>query len=311
MTHDDTDYPVIRYDEDDEAGKGTAAHRAAAPIHHPPVRPYLVVVAGDESVGRCIPVTDGMIIGRGTAADVSLAGSGISRRHARVSIVDDGSLYFEDCGSSNGIAYGGVRVSSQTVREGERVGLGATVLVALMIEDDGFAFERNIFLSATEDAVTRLAHRSHFLAVAARECELAARYGVPTSFLVTAIDQHHQLLAEYGAAFASSLFKAVSHVVRARAGPRTVIARRDVDMLAILLPETRLEEAAAWADELRSGVQTVGVERMDERLAVTLSVGVVAASEERAPDMQRLLDRAEARLAVAKARGGDRVIGAE
>ena len=212
---DDARIPSIRYEEDDEeANKATVVGAVSG---RPRERAYLMVIGGDESVGRCFPVVDGMVLGRGAAADVSLSEDGVSRRHARVSRVGDDSLYFEDCGSSNGMIYRRARVSSQTVREGDRIQIGGAVLLPFFVDANGYAFEKNLFLSATEDSSTHLTHRAHFMAAAARECELAARYRVPVSFVVFAIDQHHAILQTHGASLATHLFRAVAHVARAHA----------------------------------------------------------------------------------------------
>ena len=87
----------------------------------------LAIVEGGEA-GREFPLTGTVLIGRDPEADVVVADSEASGRHASFVLVD-GGVVVEDLGSTNGTFVNGRRVSgSQRLAAGDRVQLGNTVL---------------------------------------------------------------------------------------------------------------------------------------------------------------------------------------
>jgi hypothetical protein len=70
--------------------------------------------------GQKIPITKNeFVIGRGSkTADLPIKDGNISRRHAAV-VYQDGTYYMKDLGSTNGIEFGGRRVDSKRVEEGD------------------------------------------------------------------------------------------------------------------------------------------------------------------------------------------------
>ncbi|MCW2572613.1 MAG: domain containing protein [Frankiales bacterium] len=88
----------------------------------------LEVVSGSES-GRVVQLTaPSVVIGRGAEADVRLTDTGVSRRHAELQVADDG-VTLVDLRSTNGTSVNGRRVDRVTLTDGDRIGLGTTVLV--------------------------------------------------------------------------------------------------------------------------------------------------------------------------------------
>jgi ABC-2 type transport system ATP-binding protein len=89
--------------------------------------PTLAIVEGREA-GREFPVTGTTLIGRDPSADVVVADSEVSTRHASVA-PDDGGVALEDLGSTNGTFVNGQRVTGPLrLQAGDRIQLGATVL---------------------------------------------------------------------------------------------------------------------------------------------------------------------------------------
>ncbi|SEP83964.1 FhaA domain-containing protein [Microlunatus flavus] len=70
----------------------------------------------------------GLVIGRGTEADLRINDPGISRRHAEIRVGQDGpgSLDIVDLGSTNGITVDGHKVRQATLTEGSRIEIGST-----------------------------------------------------------------------------------------------------------------------------------------------------------------------------------------
>ena len=79
---------------------------------------------------RHVPLTVGEhIIGRASDALVCLASSNVSRRHARILVVESG-VTVEDLGSKNGTRVGNQRVDGAVVlHDGDRIMLGPVLLI--------------------------------------------------------------------------------------------------------------------------------------------------------------------------------------
>jgi len=92
------------------------------------VQARLVCVAGAD-LGRTFRIEKGStILGRGIA-DVALHAKDVSRKHARLQVLGEGFV-LEDLESANGTFVNGIEVEGKTtVRIGDRIQLGSTILV--------------------------------------------------------------------------------------------------------------------------------------------------------------------------------------
>lgn len=98
--------------------------REATTLLTPPTA--LEVIEGDE-IGRHIPLTDGLSLGRGMTNTIALADPGVSRNHAQV-LYEDETWVLHDCGSTNGTYVNTRRITAHTLQIGEVITIGKTVL---------------------------------------------------------------------------------------------------------------------------------------------------------------------------------------
>ena len=74
-------------------------------------------------------VAPGLLIGRGSEADLRLSDPGVSRKHAMITVSGDPDhpvISIEDLGSTNGITVNGQRVGKSRIGEGTRIEIGHT-----------------------------------------------------------------------------------------------------------------------------------------------------------------------------------------
>jgi hypothetical protein len=81
----------------------------------------------------------GVVIGRGSEAELRINDPGISRRHAQLAVTDEGAgggteVTVHDLGSTNGVILNGQRVHEGRVRDGSHIQLGNTVIVVRITE---------------------------------------------------------------------------------------------------------------------------------------------------------------------------------
>ena len=122
---------VAGVDADQRAPRASASPRAAAPPSAPSQaaprsRTELVL----EVNGMRHPLhSPGLVIGRGTEADLRINDPGISRRHAEIRVNESASgveVDIVDLGSTNGIIVNGHRVRQSALKAGSRIEIGST-----------------------------------------------------------------------------------------------------------------------------------------------------------------------------------------
>jgi hypothetical protein len=93
---------------------------------HPAQRPWLDVDGDYYPLLAAITV-----LGRDNSADVVLDDPGISRQHTEIRVTSDGPhliANIRDLGSTNGTFVNGERVTSQRLKDGDRINVGRTAL---------------------------------------------------------------------------------------------------------------------------------------------------------------------------------------
>jgi hypothetical protein len=88
----------------------------------------LELVTGSETgrVVRLLPPS--LVIGRGADADLRIADTGVSRRHAELRVEPD-AVTVVDLESTNGTSVNGRLVDRATLKDGDRISVGTTVIV--------------------------------------------------------------------------------------------------------------------------------------------------------------------------------------
>jgi len=126
---------TISFDERDDLSTGRFRVRSAALAKVTPVSERSVT---DTAVRRATVILEvngmkhpldppGIVIGRGTDADLRINDPGISRLHAEVKVHPaSGAAEIVDLGSTNGITVNGHKVRQATLTEGTRIEIGST-----------------------------------------------------------------------------------------------------------------------------------------------------------------------------------------
>lgn len=90
-----------------------------------PAEVACVEVLVGQAQGKVLPLTTGStLIGRSTKADLFLDDDGVSRRHAKLVIGEEGVVNLIDLDSTNGTFLNGARIDLAIVREGDRIQIG-------------------------------------------------------------------------------------------------------------------------------------------------------------------------------------------
>lgn len=121
----DSSLPTGRFTVDSEAVAGITPRSGRASETSINRAPLVLEVNGTRHPLQ----PPGLVIGRGTEADLRINDPGISRRHAQIRVNVAGpqvQIDIVDLGSTNGIVVNGHRVRQAALQEGSRIEIGST-----------------------------------------------------------------------------------------------------------------------------------------------------------------------------------------
>ena len=165
---------------------------------------------------------------------------------------------------------------------------------------------------ATLDALTGLNNRRQFEVRLKQEVATAKRQKRPLSAIMLDIDFFKKVNDNHGHAVGDEVLKNVAEIIKGSLRESDIPSRYGGEEFAILLPFTKLEEAATVAQRLRSNVEAKHVDLTGVKdakiseIQVTISVGVYEYQEGDEP--QQLYTKADKALYFAKEHGRNKVI---
>jgi len=155
--------------------------------------------------------------------------------------------------------------------------------------------------SARTDAMTGLANRAAFEDALARETKRALRQKRPMALLYLDADGLKGVNDAYGHDSGDELLRLIAHALSGACRETDVAARTGGDEFAVILPETRRADAAAFAQRLRKNLGAARVELASGgSLTVSVSIGLAVLGED-AVDAAGLRQAADAALYADKA----------
>ncbi len=156
------------------------------------------------------------------------------------------------------------------------------------------------------DTLTQLPNRKAYDQRVIEECERWKRYGRPLTLAVCDLDHFKSINDKFGHLAGDKVLRIIAKTLRARLRKSDFIARFGGEEFVILLPETDGGESLRALETLREAVTQCPFHFRDERVAVTVSIGIAGFSIGATPDS--VFERADAALYRAKEAGRNRCI---
>jgi diguanylate cyclase (GGDEF)-like protein len=162
--------------------------------------------------------------------------------------------------------------------------------------------------AAETDVLTGQPNRRAFMASAERLVGETDHW--PACMLVIDVDRFKTINDTVGHAGGDAVLVKVAETIRAHLRPTDTFGRLGGEEFAALLPNTTLQTAAVIAEGLRARIASLDICAGGEMVHVSISIGVSAIAGGK-PDLDHLIDRADACLYEAKRTGRNRVVARE
>ncbi len=124
------------------------------------------------------------------------------------------------------------------------------------------------------DGLTNLYNHRYFQDELARAFEKSARYARPLSLAMADLDFFKKINDSYGHAVGDEVLKAVSRMFEQSSRSTDLVARYGGEEFSVMMPETDMDAAIAFAEKLRRLVESTPIDTQAGALHVTVSVGV-------------------------------------
>ncbi|MCK5833568.1 GGDEF domain-containing protein [bacterium] len=164
---------------------------------------------------------------------------------------------------------------------------------------------------ANLDGLTRIANRRFFNEYIEREWANSIETDTPVAIIMSDVDCFKKYNDTYGHQMGDECLKAVARVFdKVALRPGDLAARYGGEEFVIVLPETAIETALEIAENIRFGVENVGIvhEQNPASKFVTISLGVASISPRTSDSFEGLIKCADDALYKAKESGRNLVI---
>ena len=163
--------------------------------------------------------------------------------------------------------------------------------VVIRAESDNAELAEKLREISSQDLVTGLYNRVHFLELLDQASERAVRDGSVATLVLMRIDRHAGLLSEIGLADGDLLLADCAGLLRQHFGDRAQLARFTDDSFAALLPAVTPQQAEDSLQGLLKKIESHLFDIGGRTVQITLSIGVAGISEQ-STQGQQVVERA-------------------
>jgi two-component system cell cycle response regulator len=167
---------------------------------------------------------------------------------------------------------------------------------------------RRLETLAHVDGLTEVYNHRYFQETLGREISRSGRTKKPLSLILVDVDHFKKFNDTHGHQTGDFILKETCRVMGEVLRQYDTLARYGGEEFAVVLPETRVEDADEVAEKLRRTVAEAEFEKGPERFGVTVSCGVAGMDAEDPLSSSELIERADKSLFAAKKKGRNRVV---
>ncbi len=205
-------------------------------------------------------------------------------------------------GQINGIIVLGDRIVPKPFSETEKEYLLDIASLAGIAINNAALYEM-----ATTDMMTRLKIRHYYQTVLEEEFSRSRRLKWPLSVIFADVDRFKQFNDEHGHAAGDDVLVRVARVLADNIRTSDTAARIGGEEFAVILPKTDIMESLIVAERIRSSIESEEIEFKEEKLRVTVSIGLSQLDPDNDNDYSDMTSRADRALYLSKNGGRNTV----
>src|SRR5207248_1384930 len=133
---------------------------------------------------------------------------------------------------------------------------------------------KRLELLSITDGLTKLYNHRHLQDELARAFEESQRYQRPLSFVIVDLDFFKKVNDTYGHAIGDEVLKAISSIFQEAIRSTDLAARYGGEEFALMLPETILDDALIFAEQIRRAIELTPMTTQSGPISATVSIGV-------------------------------------
>jgi diguanylate cyclase (GGDEF)-like protein len=294
--------------EDDEPTVDIAPEKLEDSFSEDDDRKACLVFLSGPVMGHTVSLTEKpKEVGRADDADLVISDEGVSRRHARFYLRDQGA-YVEDLDSSNGVYVNGKRIERfQHLSQGDKITLGTATILKFTYHDQiDEEFQQRLLESAINDPLTGVYNRAFFNQKLVAEFEYAARHGDTLGLILFDLDHFKEVNDTHGHLAGDAVLEQFGDLVRAAVREEDFVARYGGEEFAMIGRGLDVAQAYQAAERLRKMVAEARFEHDGTHIPVTISAGVVSFPEFDTDMAVDLVEAADQALYRSKDKGRNR-----
>jgi diguanylate cyclase (GGDEF)-like protein len=243
------------------------------------------------------------VLGRSKSVDIPIVDGKISKVHCEITVIRSGrgieQISIKDLDSTNGIYVNGELVSQDTLKAGDKIQVGDTVLQLSYSDEIEKEYHAKLFDFAARDALTGLYNKRFIVNELENYCRIARRSGRSFSIIMIDIDDFKQINDRFGHLSGDEFLKNLAQLFRSSLRDQDVAGRVGGEEFLIVLPETAIEGAFQLAVRIRKLVEDFVLHYQDHEIQTTISAGVCQ-FENKIKDVKEFLDLADRAMYEAK-----------
>jgi len=170
-------------------------------------------------------------------------------------------------------------------------------------------YQQSLSHLATEDSLTRLLNHRGLESALHITLAQAARQQLPTAAIMVDIDNFKVLNTNLGNETGDQVIRHIAHYLQRVSRDSDVLARTGGDEYLLILPNTDVDGARLLAERIREDIAARPLLVNQQRIPITVSLGVAGTTGETDVDMLSL--EADRAMYLAKRAGGNRVASVE
>lgn len=248
-----------------------------------------------------------MSVGRDKDCDISIDDPSISRRHAEIRPGMSGH-YVIDQKSTNGTFINDKPASLHQLRDGDYVRFSNWIFRYLTGNNVEAEYHEEIYRLTIIDGLTGTHNKRALLDFLERDLARAHRHQRPISLMMFDIDHFKAINDQWGHLAGDAALRELSQRIRAATRGEDFFARYGGEEFALVLPETRLDQARDLAERLRRLIEEQPFTFNELSFPVTISIGVVGTQGETRMEPFELVRLADEKLYQAKNAGRNCVV---